>query len=337
MEKSNSKPIKAAIKGIGAYLPEEVLTNSDLEQMVETSNDWIISRTGIRQRRILKDPRKGTSYMCVKAIHELLSKTNTDPNSIDLVILATVTPDVQVSPTSSVIISEIGATNAFGYDLSAACSGFLYALSTACSFINSGKHQKVVVVGGDKMSSLVDYTDRTTCILFGDGAGAVLIEPSHNEFGYEDEYFRCDGSNQELLSVKSGGSLHPITSETVEKKWHKLYQDGQSVYRRAVSEMYHATNQIIRRNQLSIDDLDFFLSHQANKRIIDSTAKRIGLDSQKVLMNIENYGNTTCATIPLLLYDYEQQFKKGSKLVITAFGGGFTWGSAYMTWAYETH
>lgn len=334
MEKSNSKLIKAAITGIGGYLPDEILTNSDLEKMVDTSDDWIVTRTGIRQRRILKEVGKGTSYMCVKAIEELLIKTNTDPTSIDVVILATVTPDVQVSPTSSVIISEIGATNAFGYDLSAACSGFLYALSTASSFINSGKYKKVVVVGGDMMSSLVDYTDRTTCILFGDGAGAVLIEPSQSGFGYEDEYFRSDGNNQELLSVKSGGSLHPITAETVEKKWHKLYQDGQAVYKRAVSEMYHATEQVMKRNQLNMDDIDFFLSHQANKRIIDSTADRIGLDPKKVLMNIETYGNTTCATIPLLLYDYENQFKKGSKLVITAFGGGFTWGSAYLTWAY---
>ncbi|MCY4562218.1 MAG: ketoacyl-ACP synthase III [Flavobacteriaceae bacterium] len=334
MQLSDKHKLKAAITGVGGYLPDDILTNSDLEKMVDTSDEWIVTRTGIRERRLLKIANKGTSYLCVKAIEDLLSKTDTDPLTIDAVILATVTPDFQVSPTSSVIISEIGAHNAFGFDLSAACSGFLYALSTATSYVSSGRYQKVIVVGGDMMSSLVDYTDRTTCILFGDGAGAVLIEPSQNGFGFEDEYCRSDGYNQMLLGVKAGGSLYPTSIETVKNKWHKLYQDGPTVYKRAVSEMYNATFEILKRNGLDADTIDFFLAHQANKRIIDSTANRIGIDSVKVLLNIDRYGNTTCATIPLLLYDYENQFKIGSKMIITAFGGGFTWGSAYLTWAY---
>lgn len=324
-----------AITGVGGYVPDHVLSNSDLEEMVDTSDDWIVSRTGIRERRILKEKGLGTSYLCVQAIRNLFSKKEIDPKTVDAVILATITPDVLVAPTAAYVVSEIGASNAFGFDLGAACSGFLYGLSVATTCVASGRYKRVILVGADMMSSIVDYSDRATCILFGDGAGAVLLEASPNAYGIEDEYLRSDGSNRSLLQIKSGGSLYPTSMENVQKGWHRIYQDGQAVYKHAVSGMLNATETIMNRNNLDKDELDFLLPHQANKRIIDATANRIGISSDKVLMNIDRYGNTTAATIPLLLHDFEHRFKKGSKLIITTFGGGFTWGSTYLTWAYD--
>lgn len=325
---------KAAITAVGGYVPDTILSNEDLEKMVDTNDAWITSRTGIKERRIVKDPNKATSFLAIEAAQDLISNHQIDPSSIDLVIVATVTPDMPVAATAAYVASSIGATNAFAYDLSAACSGFLYGMSTSAAYINSGRYKKVLLIGADKMSSIVDYTDRTTCIIFGDGAGAVLFEPSTNEFGWEDEYLRSDGTERMSLRIKAGGSLYPTSKETLENNWHNLYQEGKTVFKYAVSEMANATEQIMKRNHLNGEEINYLVPHQANKRIVDATASRIGLKEDQVLMNIAYYGNTTAATIPLLLNDHKLQFKKGDKLIFAAFGGGFTWGAAYLSWAY---
>ena len=333
--KPNKTNIKAAITAVGGYVPKDFISNKDLEKLVDTNDDWITARTGIKKRRILKDKGKGTSFLAINAAKDLLSKRKIDPETIDLVIVSTITPDFHVASTAPTVASAIKAKNAYAYDLSAACSGFLYGMSTATSFIESGRYKKVLIIGADMMSSIVDYTDRSTSILFGDGAGAVLVEPSINGYGWEDEYLRSDGIGAEWLNIKSGGSLHPISSETIENKWHYIAQDGKTVFKSAVSEMANATEQIILRNKLKSQEIKYLIPHQANKRIIDATAEKINLDKNKVLMNIENYGNTTAATIPLLMYDYEKNLNKGDKLILAAFGAGLTWGAAYLTWAYN--
>ena len=326
--------VKAAITGVGGYVPETILSNKDLEQMVDTTDEWILSRTGIKERRILKEPYQGCSTLAVRAAQDLIEKKGIDPKSIDLVLIATITPDYQVAATAAYVASSIGATNAFAFDLSAACSGFLYGMSVATGYIQSGRYNRVLFIGADKMSSIVNYKDRTTCIIFGDGAGAVLIEPSTNQYGWEDEYFRSNGAARESLLIKGGGSIFPTSQSTLDQGWHNLYQDGKTVFKYAVSEMTASTQKIIERNHLSSEEINYLVPHQANKRIIDATAKQLGLSEDKVLMNIKRYGNTTAATIPLLLYDYEQQLACGDKILFAAFGGGFTWGAAYLTWAY---
>ncbi|QYA24829.1 ketoacyl-ACP synthase III [Gramella sp. MT6] len=329
--------ITAAITAVGAYVPEDVLTNKMLEEMVDTNDEWITTRTGIKERRILKDPNKGTSYLAIQAAKEILRKTNLDPKEIDLVIMATATPDLPVASTGVHVATEIGATNAFSYDLQAACSSFLYGMSTAAAYIEAGRYKKVIVIGADKMSSIIDYTDRTTCIIFGDGAGAVLMEPNSEGLGLQDEILRSDSIGRESLKIQAGGSLMPPTEETVAKKLHFVQQDGKTVFKFAVSNMAGVSEQIMKRNNLTNEDVDWLVAHQANKRIIDATANRMGLnDESKVLMNIQRYGNTTSATLPLLLSDYEKKFKKGDNLIFASFGGGFTWGAAYLKWAYNS-
>ncbi|MGD1980647.1 MAG: beta-ketoacyl-ACP synthase III [Flavobacteriaceae bacterium] len=326
--------LKAAITAVGGYTPDTILSNQTLEKMVDTSDEWIQSRTGIKERRILSDDDKPTSYLAIKAAQDLIAKMKLDPTTIDLVLVATVTPDLHVAATAAYVASSIGATQAFAYDLNAACSGFLYGMSTAAAYISSGRYKKVLLIGADKMSSIVDYTDRTTCIIFGDGGGAVLFEPSPNEYGWEDEYFRSDGTDRMSLRIKAGGSLFPTSQKTLDEGWHNIHQDGRTVFKYAVSEMSHVAEQIMLRNNLNEQTLDYLIPHQANKRIVDATAQRLNLKEEKVLMNIAYYGNTTAATLPLLLNDYETQLKQGDKLVFTAFGGGFTWGAAHLTWAY---
>ena len=303
--------------------------------MVDTNDEWITARTGIKKRRILKEKGKATSYLAINAAKDLLNRNGVDPKTIDLVILATITPDYQVASTAPTVASEIKALNAYAFDINAACSGFLYGMSTATSYIESGRYKKVLLIGADMMSSIVDYTDRSTSILFGDGAGAVLVEPSINDFGWEDEYLRSDGIGAEWLKVKSGGSMYPTSKESFANKWHYITQEGKTIFKSAVSGMANATEQIIIRNNLKPEEIKYLLPHQANKRIIDATAEKINLDKNKVLMNIEEYGNTTAATIPLLMYDYEKEFKQGDKLILAAFGAGLTWGAAYLTWAYN--
>ena len=335
MKSNNKTHIKAAITAVGGYVPENFISNKDLEKMVDTNDDWITARTGIKKRRILNEKGKGTSYLAINAANNLLSKKKIDPETIDLVIVSTITPDFHCASTAPTVASAINANNAYAFDLSAACSGFLFGMSSASSYIESGRYKKVLVIGADMMSSIVDYNDRSTSILFGDGAGAVLVEPSINGYGWEDEYLRSDGIGAEWLKVKSGGSLFPVSSQTLKNKWHFITQDGKTVFKSAVSEMANATEQIIIRNKLDSDDIKYMLPHQANKRIIDATAEKINLDKNKVLMNIEEYGNTTAATIPLLMYDYEDKLKMGDKLILAAFGAGLTWGAAYLTWAYN--
>ena len=330
----NPSPIKAAITAVGAYVPEEKLTNAELEKMVDTNDDWIVVRTGIKERRILKDSSKGTSFMAIKAAEDLLRKRNIDPKEIDAVILASITPDMNVAATAAYVASEIGATNAFGYDLQAACSGFLYGMSNSSNMIASGRYQKVLLIGADKMSSIIDYSDRTTSIIFGDGAGAVLFEPSESGYGFEDEFLRSDGAGRTFLNIKGGGSLFPTSEETLKRGMHNLYQDGKTVFKYAVSEMSNAIEQILKRNEINQEKISYLVPHQANKRIIDAIAKRIGLPDEKVMTNIEYFGNTTAATLPLLLKDYESKLSPGDRLVFAAFGGGFTWGAAYLTWTY---
>ncbi len=326
----------AAITAVGAYVPNFVLTNKMLEDMVETNDEWITTRTGIKERRILKpEEGEGTSYLAIKAAEDLLQKKAIDPKEIDLVLVATATPDMFVASTAALLASSIGATNAFSYDLHAACSSFLYGMSTAAAYIEAGRYKKVLLVGADKMSSIVDYTDRTTCIIFGDGAGAVLFEPNEEGMGLQDEYLRSDGVGRNFLKMDAGGSLLPASEETVRKRQHFIYQDGKSVFKFAVTNMADAAAKIMQRNELGGDDVAWLVPHQANKRIIDATSNRMGLDSSKVMMNIQRYGNTTSATLPLLLNDYESQLKKGDNLVFAAFGGGFTWGSIYLKWAYN--
>ena len=335
MISNNTKKIKAAITAIGGYVPEDFISNKDLEKMVDTNDEWITARTGIKKRRILKEKGKATSYLAIKAANDLIKKKKLEPDTIDLVIVSTITPDFHGASTAPTVASQINAFNAYAFDINAACSGFLYGMSTATSYIESGRYKKVLLIGADMMSSIVDYTDRSTSILFGDGAGAVLIEPSKNDFGWEDEFLRSDGVGAEWLKIKAGGSLYPTSKETFEKKWHYITQDGKTVFKSAVSEMSNATEQIIIRNNLDPNEIKYLLPHQANKRIIDATAEKINLDKNKVLMNIEEYGNTTAATIPLLMHDYEKNFKKGDKIILAAFGAGLTWGAAYLTWAYN--
>ena len=333
MNLERTKQIKAAITAVGGYVPETILSNQDLEKMVDTNDEWIVSRTGIKERRILEDPEKATSFLAIEAAQDLIATYNIDSTTIDLIIVATVTPDMPVAATAAYVASSIGANQAFAYDLSAACSGFLYGMSTSAAYINSGRYKKVLLIGADKMSSIVDYTYRTTCIIFGDGAGAVLFEPSPNEFGWEDEYMRSNGTERMSLRIKAGGSLYPTSQTTLDNGWHNLYQEGKTVFKYAVSEMAEASEQLLKRNDLSGEEIDYLVPHQANKRIVDATAKRLGLSDEKVLMNISYYGNTTAATIPLLLNDNKSNFKKGNKLIFAAFGGGFTWGASYLTWA----
>ena len=326
---------RASITAVGSYLPSQVLSNKDLEKMVDTSDEWIYSRTGIKERRILAKGL-GTSLMAINAASKIIKKKNINPLDIDMVIVATITPDMHVSATAAHVASEIGALNAFGYDLQAACSGFLYGMSVASSYIESGKYKKIILIGADKMSSIVDYSDRNTCIIFGDGAAAVLFEPNNDNLGMQDEYLRSDGVGREFLRIEGGGSILPASLETVSKKKHFLFQDGKSVFKYAVSNMADASGEIMKRNNLSNEDIDFLVPHQANKRIIDATASRMGIKESKVLMNIEKYGNTTAATIPLILSDFENKFKKGDNIIFAAFGGGFTWGASYLKWAYNT-
>jgi len=327
--------IKAAIKGINGYVPDYVLTNQELEQLVDTNDEWIQTRTGITTRHILKGEDQGTSVLGIEAVKGLLEKTNTDPMAIDLLIVSTVTPDMLFPATANIISNAIGAKNAFGYDLEAACSGFLYALVTASQFIETGKYKKVVVVGADKMSSIVDYEDRSTCILFGDGAGAVLLEATHEEVGVMDSILKADGSGAEFLHMKAGGSRRPPSSETVARKEHYVYQEGSSVFKFAVTNMADVSAEIVAKNNLLPEEISWLVPHQANKRIIDATARRMGISNNKVMMNIHKFGNTTNGTIPLLLWEYENQLKKGDNLILAAFGGGFTWGSIYLKWAYD--
>ena len=326
---------RASITAVDSYLPSQVLSNKDLEKMVDTSDEWIYSRTGIKERRILAKGL-GTSLMAINAASKIIKKKNINPLDIDMVIVATITPDMHVSATAAHVASEIGALNAFGYDLQAACSGFLYGMSVASSYIESGKYKKIILIGADKMSSIVDYSDRNTCIIFGDGAAAVLFEPNNDNLGMQDEYLRSDGVGREFLRIEGGGSILPTSLDSVSKKKHFLFQDGKSVFKYAVSNMADASGEIMKRNNLSNEDIDFLVPHQANKRIIDSTASRMGIKESKVLMNIEKYGNTTAATIPLILSDFENKFKKGDNIIFAAFGGGFTWGASYLKWAYNT-
>lgn len=328
--------LTAAITAVGAYVPNFVLTNKMLEGMVETNDEWIVTRTGIKERRLLKpEEGEGSSYLAIKAVENLLEKRKIDPKEIDLVMVATATPDSLVASTAAFVASEIGATNAFAYDLLAACSSFLFGMSTAASYIESGKYKKILLIGADKMSSIIDYTDRTTCIIFGDGAGAVLFEPNTENLGVQDEFLRADGSGRKFLGMDAGGSLLPASEETVRDRKHFIYQDGKTVFKFAVSNMADVAVKIMERNNLSHTDVAWLVPHQANKRIIDATAKRMGLDDSKVMMNIQRYGNTTAATLPLLLRDYEDQLRKGDNLIFAAFGGGFTWGSLYLKWAYN--
>ncbi|MBE2247698.1 MAG: ketoacyl-ACP synthase III [Candidatus Competibacteraceae bacterium] len=328
--------IHAAITAVQGYVPEYVLTNEELEQMVDTNSEWILSRTGIRERRILKGKDQGTSVMAIEAVSKLIDKKNINPADIDLLICATVTPDMVFPATANLITDAVGAVNAFGYDLNAACSGFLYALSTGAAFIESGKYKKVIVVGADKMSSIVDYTDRATCIIFGDGAGAVLLEPSQTDEGVMDYLLHSDGSGAPYLHQKAGGSRRPASHQTVDAREHFVYQEGQAVFKFAVNNMADVSARIMERNGLTANQVAFLVPHQANKRIIDATAHRMGLTDDKVMLNIDRYGNTTSGTIPLCLWEYESRLKKGDNIILSAFGGGFTWGAIYIKWAYNS-
>ncbi len=329
-----SKKITAAITAIGGYVPEHRLTNADLEKIVDTNDEWIRTRTGIEERRILNGsgPGRATSDLCAPAVLELCKKRNIDPEEIDCIIVGTVTPDMFFPSTANIVCDKVGAKNAWGFDLAAACSGFLYSLTTGSALIESGRYKKVVVVGADKMSAIVDYSDRSTCIIFGDGAGAVLLEPNYDGFGVLDSILRSDGSGKTHLHMKAGGSLKPASYETVANKEHFIYQEGQAVFKFAVKGMADVSAELMERNQLTGEDIAWLVPHQANKRIIDATANRIGLSPDKVMINIQRYGNTTAATIPLCLWDWENKLKKGDNLVLSAFGGGFTWGATLVKW-----
>lgn len=326
----------AKISGVAAYVPDYILTNQELEKNIDTNNEWIITRTGIKERRILKDSTLGTSYLGVQAVKKLFEKTSTKAEDIDLIICATATPDMIFPSTACIIADKIGAKNAFAYDLMAACSGFLYSLATASKFIESGSHKKILIIGADKMSSIIDYKDRATCIIFGDGGGAVLIEPTEEEFGIQDSILKSDGSGREFLNIKAGGSLNPATEKTVHNREHFVFQDGQPVFKSAVKNMADVSAEIMLKNNLNPKDISWLVPHQANKRIIDATARRMGIEDEKVMLNIEKYGNTTNGSIPLCLSEWENQLKKGDNLILSAFGGGFTWGAIYLKWAYNT-
>lgn len=327
--------ITAAISGVGAYVPDYVLTNQELESLVDTTDEWILSRTGIKERHILKGEDQGTSVMGVKAVENLLAKTGIAAADIDLLICATTTPDLVFPATANIISAAVGATRAFSFDMQAACSGFMYALATGAQFIATGTYKKVVVVGADKMSSIVDYTDRSTCIIFGDGAGAVLLEPNYEGLGLLDQELHSDGNGEQYLHQKAGGSRRPPSAETVANREHYVHQEGAAVFKFAVKNMADVAAQVSERNGLTPDTIDWLVPHQANKRIIDATAHRVGIGPEKVMLNIHRYGNTTNGTIPLCLSDYEQQLRKGDNLIIAAFGGGFTWGALYLKWAYS--
>lgn len=326
--------IHAAITAVNGYVPEYVLTNKELESIVDTTDEWITTRTGIKERRILKGEGLGTSDMAVHAVNGLLKKRGISAEEIELIIFCTTTPDLPFPASANILADKIGAKNAWGFDLQAACSGFIFGVSTAAQFIESGKHKKILVVGGDKMSSIINYADRTTCIIFGDGCGAVLLEPNDEGLGVMDSILRSDGSGRQYLHQKAGGSARPATHETVDHNEHVVYQEGQAVFKFAVTNMADVAAEIMGRNQLSSEDVAWLVPHQANKRIIDATAARMGVGSEKVMINIQRYGNTTNGTIPLCLWEWESQLKKGDNIILAAFGGGFTWGSVYLKWAY---
>jgi 3-oxoacyl-[acyl-carrier-protein] synthase III len=325
--------IHAAITGVGGYVPDDILSNADLEKLVDTTDEWITTRTGIKERRILRTPGKATSDMGAEVVRQILSKTNTTAEEIDMLICATVTPDTAFPDTANTILDKVGAKNAFGYDINAACSGFLFALTTGAKFIESGMCKKVIIIGADKMSSIVDYTDRTTCIIFGDGAGGVMLEPSTDGNGVIDSVLRSDGSGREFLHMKAGGSLKPATVETVAKREHFVYQDGKPVFKAAVNGMVNTVNRVLQRNNMTVDDITWLVPHQANMRIINSVGDMLDIPKEKTMVNIQKYGNTTAGTLPLCLWEYEPVLKKGDNLMLTAFGGGFTWGSTLVKWS----
>jgi len=327
--------IRAAITALGGYVPDFVMTNQELEKLVDTNDEWITSRTGIKERRILKEPGKATSDMVVFAINELLRKRGISADEIDLIICGTITGDHVFPATANIVCDKVGAKNAWGFDLAAACSGFIYGLATGAQFIETGRYKKVIVIGVDKMSTILDYEDRTTCVIFGDGGGAVLLEPTTEDIGIVDFILKSDGSGRNYLYQKAGGSLMPPSADTVNQKLHYVYQEGQTVFKHAVVNMAEVSAEIMEKNKLTANDIAWLVPHQANKRICDATAKRMGLSDDKVMMNIQRYGNTTAGTIPLLLWDYEKKLKKGDNLIISAFGGGFTWGSIFVKWAYD--
>ncbi|MCE3258810.1 MAG: ketoacyl-ACP synthase [Bacteroidetes bacterium] len=327
--------IKAAITAVAGYVPENIVTNADLEKIIDTTDEWITTRTGIKQRHIEKDPAKATSDMAVEAVNQLLKKRGITPEEIDLLICATVTPDMVFPATANILCAKIGAVNAWGFDLSAACSGFIYGVATGAQFIETGRYKKVVIVGADMMSRIINYEDRTTCIIFGDGCGTILLEPTTENVGIQDFILHSDGNGVNYLHMKAGGSLNPASMDTVTNKMHYVHQEGQAVFKHAVYNMAEVSAKIMEKNKLSSEDVNWLVAHQANKRIIDATANRMGLGPEKVMMNIERYGNTTAGTIPLLLRDYEKQLKKGDNLILSAFGGGFTWGAIYLKWAYD--
>lgn len=330
------KKTKAVITGVQGWVPDYILTNKELETMVDTNDVWITTRTGIKERRILKGEGLGTSVIGTESVRGLLEKTNTNPEDIDLIICATVTPDMPFPATANIIAHNVGAKNSYSFDISAACSGFLYALTMASQFIETGMHKKVIVIGADKMSSIVNYEDRTTCIIFGDGGGAVLLEPTEENLGIMDSILHTDGSGAPYLNMKAGGSRWPATQETVAAKQHFASQEGSVVFKFAVNNMADVSVRIMEKNNLSAEEVDWLVPHQANKRIIDATANKMGIGPEKVMMNIEKYGNTTAGTLPLCLWDYESQLKKGDDLILAAFGGGFTWGAIYLKWGYDS-
>ncbi|WP_194976874.1 beta-ketoacyl-ACP synthase III [Aquiflexum lacus] len=329
------KKTRAVITGVHGWVPDYILTNRELETMVDTNDEWIVTRTGIKERRILKGENKGTSIIGINAIKGLLKKTNTDPEDIDLIICATVTPDMPFPATANIIADGVGATKSYSFDISAACSGFLYALTIGSQFIETGMHKKVIIVGADKMSSIIDYQDRATCIIFGDGGGAVLLEPTTEEVGVMDSLLHSDGSGAPYLHMKAGGSRKPATTETIANREHYAFQEGSSVFKFAVTNMAEVSANIMMKNNLTASEVAWLVPHQANKRIIDATANRMGIGPDKVMLNIEKYGNTTAGTLPLCLWDYESQLKKGDNIILAAFGGGFTWGSVYLKWGYD--
>jgi 3-oxoacyl-[acyl-carrier-protein] synthase-3 len=326
--------IRAAITGVQAWVPDFILTNEILSQMVDTNDEWITARTGIKERRILKGENQGTSVIGINAVKQLLHKKDLDPKEIDLLICATTTPDMQFPATANIITEAVGAVHAYGFDINAACSGFIFSLNTAAKLIESGAYKKIIVVGADKMSSIIDYNDRTTCIIFGDGGGAVLLEPNTEGFGLIDSVLRSDGSGVKHLHQKAGGSAKPASHATVDAKEHYVYQEGQTVFKFAVNNMADVAYQIMQRNNLTANEVDWLVPHQANKRIIDATAEKMEISYEKVMLNIQKFGNTTNGTIPLCLWEYENKLKKGDDLVLAAFGGGFTWGAIYLKWAY---
>lgn len=328
--------IKAAITGVHGYLPDYVLSNKELEQLVDTTDEWILTRTGISERRILKGEGLGVSDIAVGAVKGLLEKTNTRPEEIDLVVFCTVTPDMVFPASANILCDKVGMVNAWGFDLGAACSGFLYGLTTASRFIETGAHKKVIVVGADKMSAIIDYSDRSTCVIFGDGGGAVLLEPTTEDVGIMDSILKSDGAGRHFLHQKAGGSVKPPTHETIDNKEHYVYQEGQQVFKFAVTKMADVAAEIMEKNHLTSDDISWLVPHQANKRIIDATASRMGLSNEKVMVNIQRYGNTTNGTIPICLWEWEKQLKKGDNLILAAFGGGFTWGATWIKWAYNS-